>query len=604
MLLSRKVEIDPTVEQRKILERYCGIRRLVFNAALAEMNLRIEKQEAEKQANSKPKLTQEELKAKRLKAKEERLAQQAEKQNARKERQQIGGRKKGVPVKPDDGKPNWQTIHKTLLPKLRIEYPYLNDVSSLVLRESVADVGSAFQNYWRELREGKKKTIKIKSKKKKDEEGKPKFKSRFNTLPAFRMAQGNMIKVMSTHILIPSARKGPEIGWIKLKRKDYIPTENVRYTQAAFSKKANKWFVSVGISFEEKPRIAQGSVLGVDIGIRTLAAVSDGQLLGSKEDLKEVHRLELSLKRWQRRMSRRYEQAKKFKKKDENGHLILSKGFYEAKKQVQKLYYQITCARQNLTHQITHKIVTTPSSVIVLEDLNVEGMKKNRHLAPLLQTVGLYEFRRQIEYKAKIYGKQVIFAHPYFPSSKRCSHCGEYNDNLGSSKVFHCPHCGFTCDRDLNASYNLRDGYLLNLPDFLHGRSERTSLRVEGMQKEAEKSALTMPNGIDAKQVITSGLIKTIIDEGSNCLGNRALEKSSGTTCKAEQLVLHGQPEGSRDPNPCSTEKARNVSVASAEMVEKSKLNKSNNLQKGVKFKIKPARKPIPNLMKLFESLG
>ena len=490
------------------------------------------------------------------------------------------------------------------MPKLKIEYPYLNDVSSLVLREAVVDVGSAFQHYWRELREGKKKTIKIKSKKKKDEEGKPKFKSKFNTPPAFRMAQGDMIKVTSTHILIPSARKGPEIGWIKLKRKDYIPTENVRYTQAAFSKKTNKWFVSVGISFEEKPRIAQGSVLGIDIGVRNLAAVSDGRLLGSKEDLKEVHRLELALKRWQRRMSRRYEHAKELKKKDENEHLILSKGFYEAKKQVQKLYYQITCARQNLTHQITHKIVTTPSSVIVLEDLNVEGMKKNRHLAPLLQTVGFYEFRRQIEYKAKIYGKQVVFAHPYFPSSKRCSHCGEYNDNLGSSKVFHCPHCGFTCDRDLNAAYNLRDGYSLNLPDFLHGRSERTLPRVEAMQKETEKSALTMPNGTDAIQVATLGLVGTYFNKGSDCPRNRALEKSSGTTCETEQLVLHEQPEGLQNPNPCSTEKALNVSVASAEMVEKSKLNKSNNLQKGVKFKIEPTRKPIPNLMEFFESLG
>jgi putative transposase len=532
MISARKIEIDPTVEQRKILERYCGLRRLVFNAALAEMTLRLEKQK-ESPKEEKPKISKEELKAKRQQAKEIRLIKQSEMKEARKERKQIGGRKAGVPTKPDDGKATWQNIRKTLLPKLRIEHPYLNDVSAYVLREAVVDVGMAFKHYWYKLQEGVPKK----------EAGKPKFKSKINTPPTFRMAQGDMIKVTATHILIPSARKGPEIGSIKLKRRGYIPTKNVRYSQVAFSKRAGRWFASVGvISDIEKTYDTQGPILGVDVGIRTLAAVSDGRLLGNKEDLKDLHQLELSLKRWQRRMSRRLEQAKKSEKKGSEGHLIYSQGFYEAKSKVQKLYYKITCVRQDLTHKITHEIVNSPASVIVLEDLNIKGMKKNRHLAPALQTVGLYEFRRQIEYKAKWLGKKVVFAHPYYPSYKRCSCCGKYNDNLGSSKVFHCPSCGFTCDRDLNAAYNLRDGYKQSLPDFLHGRSEQKAPRVEELQKEASCLASLMPNGTGVMQVVTLGL--TDSSEGSDRLGNWAFEQSNETTSKIEKLVLDEQPEG------------------------------------------------------------
>ena len=233
----------------------------------------------------------------------------------------------------------------------------------------------------------------------------------------------------------------PRLGKIKLFEKNYLP-EETKILSATISKRAGKWFVSIQV--EEEPKeglLTTKTVVGVDLGIKTLATCSDGVIYENPKALRSSLR---KLKRKSKQLSR--------KQKD-------SKNREKAKQKLAKLHYRISNIRKDCLHKTTSATVNE-NQVIVLEDLKVSNMMKNHKLAQAISDVGMYEFRRQIEYKASWYGKQVIFVNTFYPSSKMCSSCGWKNKNLKlSDRIFICQECGNSIDRDYNASFNLKQFY-------------------------------------------------------------------------------------------------------------------------------------------------
>ena len=211
------------------------------------------------------------------------------------------------------------------------------------------------------------------------------------------------------------------------------------------SERAGRWYVSVQVEMDAPdPAPATGPVLGVDLGIRTLATCSDGRTFTNPRALEHAQK---SLRRAQRTLARRKKGSKNREK---------------ARCKVARLHARVTNLRRDALHQATARIVarTKPASerpaVVVLEDLNVAGMVKNRHLARAISDVGMGEFRRQVMYKAAWAGVRVLIAPRFFPSSKRCSVCHHHKDTLRLSEVVYvCEACGMVMDRDLNAARNL-----------------------------------------------------------------------------------------------------------------------------------------------------
>jgi putative transposase len=177
--------------------------------------------------------------------------------------------------------------------------------------------------------------------------------------------------------------------------------------------------------------------VGVDLGIHSLAVVSDGTVYRNPNALRAAQR---KLCRLQRAVSRKRKGSANRKK---------------AARKVGKLHYRIACIRRNAIHQATSAI-TKRHGVVVVEDLNVKGMVKNRYLAQAVSDAGFHEFRRQLGYKLAWTGGRLVVASRWFPSSKTCGGCGVVRESLKlSERMFQCPDCGFTLDRDLNAARNL-----------------------------------------------------------------------------------------------------------------------------------------------------
>jgi putative transposase len=191
---------------------------------------------------------------------------------------------------------------------------------------------------------------------------------------------------------------------------------------------------------EADPRPNNTLVVGVDLGLKNLVVLSNGETF---ENPHALVRLERKLKRLQRELSRRERRSANWRK---------------TKAKIAKCHAAIANSRKHVLHNISHHITTDlRPSTIVIEDLNVSGMMKNHHLAKAIADVGFYELRRQIEYKAKRLGIEVLVADRWYASSKTCSGCGWHNvDLVLSDRVFRCPECGLELDRDLNAAKNLK----------------------------------------------------------------------------------------------------------------------------------------------------
>lgn len=282
----------------------------------------------------------------------------------------------------------------------------------------------------------------------------PRFKSKKHSVPKFY--QDNVkIQFTDTHVKVEgfatSRKKNKQkLNWIRLAEHGRIPTEKVKYMNPRIKYDGLNWYITVGIEYEDSTTLSTNEGIGIDLGIKDLTICSDGNTYKNINKTHKIKKLEKRKRRLQRSISRRYEKNKK------GGSYCKTSNIIKSEKELLKLNHRLTNIRQNYLHQTTTEIVKTRPSFIVLEDLNVKGMMKNKHLSKSVQQQCFGEFRRQIEYKSAWNNIQVIIADRFFPSSKLCSYCGNIKKDLKlSDRIYRCE-CGNVIDRDYQAALNLK----------------------------------------------------------------------------------------------------------------------------------------------------
>ena len=246
----------------------------------------------------------------------------------------------------------------------------------------------------------------------------------------------------------------PTLGWVRIKEKGYIPTTKDGYVikSGTVSMKADRYYVSVLVEISNN-KIADDSNagIGIDLGLKDFAIVSNGKTYKNINKSARLKKLEKQLIREQRCLSRKYENLKK------GGEVTQRANIQKQKLKVQKLHHKIDNIRTDYINKTIAEIVKTKPSYITIEDLNVNGMMKNRHLSKAVASQKFYEFRTKLQIKCNENGIELRVVDRWYPSSKTCHCCGAVKKDLKlSDRIFKCS-CGYVEDRDLNAALNLRD---------------------------------------------------------------------------------------------------------------------------------------------------
>jgi len=307
------------------------------------------------------------------------------------------------------GKPSAKKLKKDFNAIKREQFPWVYEVTKCAAEGAFMDLGSAFKNFF----EGRAKY--------------PKFKSKKRSRDGFYVANDKFS--LGAYWI-----KLPHIGKVNM-------VEKLRFEgkimSARISRTADWWFVSITVQVEAQTvPTPTGEIVGVDLGLLRLATLSDGNVLENQKPLRSKLN---KLKRLQRSLSR--------KQKD-------SQNREKARRKIARLHYRIRCIRDDILHKFT-TMLTTTYSMVVIEDLNVKGMMKNRHLAFSFSDAGLGRFVDLLEAKAETTGTQIVKVDRFFPSSKTCHKCGHIKEMLSlSERLYICdnPDCDVCCDRDLNAS--------------------------------------------------------------------------------------------------------------------------------------------------------
>lgn len=251
----------------------------------------------------------------------------------------------------------------------------------------------------------------------------------------------------------------PTLGWVRLKEKGYIPTTKDGYVikSGTISVKAGRYYVSVLVEVPDEKISGNSTIgIGIDLGLKDFAVVSNGKNYKNINKSAKLKKLEKQLRREQRRLSRKYENLKK-------GESAQKKNIHKQKLRVQKLHHRIDNIRTDYINKTIAEIVKTKPSYITIEDLNVSGMMKNRHLSKAVASQKFYEFRRKLKMKGGNHGIELRVVDRFYPSSKLCHCCGQIKKDLKlSDRVYKC-NCGYVEDRDFNASLNLRDAKIYNV---------------------------------------------------------------------------------------------------------------------------------------------
>ena len=247
--------------------------------------------------------------------------------------------------------------------------------------------------------------------------------------------------------------KIPTLGWVRLKEKGYIPTtkDGWKIKSGTVSIKADRYYVSVLVEIPDTQAVNNSNGgIGIDLGIKELAILSNGKTYKNINKSARLKKLEKQLRREQRCLSRKYENRKK-------GEVTQRANIQKQKLRVQKLHHKIDNIRTDYINKIIAEIVKTKPSYITIEDLNVSGMMKNRHLSKAVASQKFYEFRTKLKAKCDDNGIELRVVDRFYPSSKLCHCCGQIKKDLKlSDRVYRCS-CGYVEDRDFNAALNLRD---------------------------------------------------------------------------------------------------------------------------------------------------
>jgi len=319
------------------------------------------------------------------------------------------------------------------------EYQWIKSVSSKAVKQAIMNGEKAFKRFFK----GESKFPRFKKKKRQD------VKSYFP-------------KNNATDWTIERHRlKIPTLGFVQLKEKSYIPTKSL-VKSGTVSMQAGRYFVSVLVEMEEKASETTTKIagIGIDLGIKELATVSNGNKFKNINKTSNIKKLEKKLKREQKCLSRKYESKKKRGEKTATYSANINKKV----KEVQAIHMKLTNIRQDYVNKVVNEIVKTKPSYTTIEDLNVSGMMKNRHLAKAIAQQNFYYFRTKLQYKCKLNGIELRIVDRFYPSSKMCSGCGHIKKDLNlSNRTYICDECGLVIDRDFNASINLANAKIYNI---------------------------------------------------------------------------------------------------------------------------------------------
>ena len=318
------------------------------------------------------------------------------------------------------------------------EYAWLNEIDCDVPKQAIKDACEAYRDFFKGYTKF------------------PRFKSKKHSAPKFY--QDNVkIKFTDTHVKLmlvagkgkATSKRNQKFCRIRLAEHGRIPT-NCKYCNPRIKYDGINWYITVGIEYEDSTTLPSNEGIGIDLGIKDLAICCDGNTYKNINKTQRVKKLEKRKRRLQSSISRKYEKNKKGESYCKTNNII------KREKELLKLNHRLTNIRQNYLHQTTSEIVKREPSFICIEDLNVKGMMKNRHLSKAIQQQCFGEFRRQIEYKSAWNNISVIIADRFFPSSKLCSCCGAIKKDLKlSDRVYKCE-CGNVIDRDYQAALNLK----------------------------------------------------------------------------------------------------------------------------------------------------
>ena len=319
--------------------------------------------------------------------------------------------------------------------KKQDDHKWLNKISNNVTKQAIKDACNSYKRFFKGLSKY------------------PKFKRKKNSNQSFYQDTVK-IKFTDTHVKVEgftmSHKKNKQkLNWIKLCEKGRIPT-NCKYMNPRFIFDGLHWWLSVSIEVDDNNGVPTNEGIGIDLGLKDLAICSDGNTYKNINKTNKVRKMEKRKRKLQRSISRKYNMNKEGERYKKTSNIV------KREKELLKLTKRLTNIRRNNLHQITSEIMKRKPSFICIEDLNVSGMMKNKHLSKAIQQQGFYEFRRQIEYKSEWNNIPVVIADRFFPSSKLCSCCGEIKKDLKlSDRIYKCD-CGNIIDRDFQASLNLK----------------------------------------------------------------------------------------------------------------------------------------------------
>ena len=311
------------------------------------------------------------------------------------------------------------------------EYSWIREVSSKSVKHSIEDACTAFSRFFHH------------------QSGFPRYKKKGRSDVKMYFVRNNPKDCLCERHRI----KIPTLGWVRLKEKGYIPTSRDGYIvkSGTISMKAGRYYVSALVEVTDPVRDSCFSDdVGIDLGLKNLAIISNGTVYRNINKTARIRKLEKQLRRAQRKLSRKYENLKK-------GEPTQKANIRKQKLKVQKLHQRLENIRTDYINKTISEIAKTKPSHITVEDLNVSGMMKDRHLSKAVASQKFYEFRTKLKTKCEKFGIELRIVSRWYPSSKTCHCCGHIKKDLKlSDRVYRCA-CGYTKDRDLNAALNLRD---------------------------------------------------------------------------------------------------------------------------------------------------
>ena len=311
---------------------------------------------------------------------------------------------------------------------------WIKEVSSKATKQAIMNGDKAFKDFFKKTK------------------GFPKFKKKKNQdVKAYFPKNNKTDWTIERHRV-----KIPTLGWVRLKEFGYIPVNSI-VKSGTVSQKADRYYVSILVEEDDiqvsKP-VNEG--LGIDLGVKEFAICSNGDVFKNINKTSTVKKVEKKLKREQRKLSRKYESLKIRNKNIKEGRAT-RQNIQKQVVKVQKLHQRLTNIRTDYINKTISSIIKQKPSYITIEDLNVKGMMKNKHLSKAIASQKFFEFKAKLISKCQENNIELRIVDRFYPSSKTCSQCGKVKKDLKlSDRIYKCD-CGFNIDRDLNASINLKN---------------------------------------------------------------------------------------------------------------------------------------------------